>query len=408
MAKAADQGDKAAAAMGARARKKSSNSSMLPIVITAAVVVAGLLMTFFWPEEPVEAAAAGAKTVVVPSAKSSAPDAVFEACENFQHWGFMKGERLNRCLSLAKERAAIQPSNVTILTLVGEALLFYEDRDKEAISWFERALEIKQYYKPIGRKYSEQEGTECADYFQSYITALLRSGNENGATSALQKARDSPACPAWVSSEQLPEEFDPNLRSHAYWPKSVSPIVQLLEDNFGEIRGELDNMIEAWGEGGALFKKPAMAAKTLQVKGSWTDVTLKLNDWRPKFCEVAMPKTCGLLRDLPMVSGYVPGKNGNKSMPYVKVYRQEPKTHLRAHYGMTNARLQMHLALKIPGQSTLRVGHENRSWEEGKVIIFDDSFDHEAWHEHETEARYVLNVGFWHPDLWDQLAMPEA
>lgn len=39
-----------------------------------------------------------------------------------------------------------------------------------------------------------------------------------------------------------------------------------------------------------------------------------------------------------------------------------------------------------------------RGWEEGKVFIFDDSFEHEVWH-NGTEFRLVLIVDVWHPEL---------
>lgn len=40
----------------------------------------------------------------------------------------------------------------------------------------------------------------------------------------------------------------------------------------------------------------------------------------------------------------------------------------------------------------------SRNWVEGKVIIFDDSFEHEVWHKG-TEERLVLIVDVWHPEL---------
>lgn len=39
-----------------------------------------------------------------------------------------------------------------------------------------------------------------------------------------------------------------------------------------------------------------------------------------------------------------------------------------------------------------------RSWEEGKIFIFDDSFEHEVWH-NGTEFRLVLIIDVWHPEL---------
>lgn len=48
--------------------------------------------------------------------------------------------------------------------------------------------------------------------------------------------------------------------------------------------------------------------------------------------------------------------------------------------------------------SRMRVGSETRQQEEGKAYVFDDSFEHEAWHDGE-ETRLILIVDFWHPDL---------
>lgn len=42
--------------------------------------------------------------------------------------------------------------------------------------------------------------------------------------------------------------------------------------------------------------------------------------------------------------------------------------------------------------------HLLRTWKEGDWIIFDDSFEHEVWH-NGTSLRMVLIVDFWHPEL---------
>ena len=45
---------------------------------------------------------------------------------------------------------------------------------------------------------------------------------------------------------------------------------------------------------------------------------------------------------------------------------------------MLNTRLICHLPLIVPNGCWLRVGNETREWEEGKLLIFDDSIEHEA------------------------------
>ena len=46
----------------------------------------------------------------------------------------------------------------------------------------------------------------------------------------------------------------------------------------------------------------------------------------------------------------------------------------------------------------MRVGDETREWVDGQCLLFDDSFDHEVWHNGETD-RIVLLIDLWHHDL---------
>ena len=73
-------------------------------------------------------------------------------------------------------------------------------------------------------------------------------------------------------------------------------------------------------------------------------------------------------------------------------------THITPHCGPTNTRLRCHLGLVVPQECRIRVGSETRSWEAGKCLIFDDSFEHEVWNSNQ-QARIVLVVDVWHPDL---------
>ena len=71
-----------------------------------------------------------------------------------------------------------------------------------------------------------------------------------------------------------------------------------------------------------------------------------------------------------------------------------PGTHVRPHVAASNVRIRNHLGLVIPKDVEIRVGDEMRTWEEGKVLSFDDSFEHEVWH-NGTEDRYVLYMSSW-------------
>jgi aspartate beta-hydroxylase len=75
-----------------------------------------------------------------------------------------------------------------------------------------------------------------------------------------------------------------------------------------------------------------------------------------------------------------------------------PGTHLLPHCGVTNTRLVGHLALLIPENCALKVGGETYHWVPGKVVVFDDTYEHEAWNRSQ-QTRVVMIFDVWHPGL---------
>ena len=76
----------------------------------------------------------------------------------------------------------------------------------------------------------------------------------------------------------------------------------------------------------------------------------------------------------------------------------KPGTHIEPHHGLLNTRLICHVPLIAPENCALRVGNETRVWEVGKTLIFDDSFEHEAWNRSST-TRVVLLFEIWRPEI---------
>lgn len=81
-----------------------------------------------------------------------------------------------------------------------------------------------------------------------------------------------------------------------------------------------------------------------------------------------------------------------------------PGTTLNPHTGSTNIRLRYHLGLLVPEGATLKVGGEERSWQQGRALVFDDGLEHSAKNTSDR-IRAVLLVDLWHPGL--QLAERE-
>jgi ornithine lipid ester-linked acyl 2-hydroxylase len=77
----------------------------------------------------------------------------------------------------------------------------------------------------------------------------------------------------------------------------------------------------------------------------------------------------------------------------------EPGKHLPAHRGPYNGVLRFHLGLIVPeprDKIAIRVDKEVCRWEEGRALIFDDAYEHEAWN-HSPHTRVVLFVDFVKP-----------
>lgn len=68
------------------------------------------------------------------------------------------------------------------------------------------------------------------------------------------------------------------------------------------------------------------------------------------------------------------------------------------HCGPFNGRLRVHLALTGSRGCYLRVGTQIREWEDGKVLAFDDSFEHQVCHAGQ-EVRVVLMLNILQPGV---------
>lgn len=94
------------------------------------------------------------------------------------------------------------------------------------------------------------------------------------------------------------------------------------------------------------------------------------------------PLTSALIRDIAPTHGVVTFSS------------LKPQTNLSPHVGYQGEFLRVHLGLVVPeGDCALRVQNETRSWEQGKVMVFDDRFEHSAWNR-TNEERSVLLFDF--------------
>ncbi|MGW6007559.1 aspartyl/asparaginyl beta-hydroxylase domain-containing protein [Streptomyces sp. NPDC055210] len=74
-----------------------------------------------------------------------------------------------------------------------------------------------------------------------------------------------------------------------------------------------------------------------------------------------------------------------------------PGAVIEPHCDLWNFSINLHLAVDIPDGCGITVAGETRSWEEGKCLLFDYSFEHEARNEG-TAPRTCLLIDLWHPE----------
>ncbi|XP_030204459.1 aspartyl/asparaginyl beta-hydroxylase isoform X18 [Gadus morhua] len=131
--------------------------------------------------------------------------------------------------------------------------------------------------------------------------------------------------------------------------------------------------------------------ENLRERGEWGQYTLWQQGRKAGDACRSVPKTCSLLERFPEATNCKRGQ--------IKFSVMQPGTHVWPHTGPTNCRLRMHLGLVVPEKGCrIRCTNQTREWEEGKVLIFDDSFEHEVWQE-AASYRLILIVDVWHPAL---------
>ncbi|XP_067305437.1 aspartyl/asparaginyl beta-hydroxylase isoform X4 [Pseudorasbora parva] len=180
----------------------------------------------------------------------------------------------------------------------------------------------------------------------------------------------------------------PGLRAQPWWTAQetgYTDLVKVLERNWLTIRDEALSVLD--GNSGHFLPED----ENLREKGDWGQFTLWQQGRKVASACRSVPKTCALLERYPEATGCKRGQ--------IKFSVMQSGTHVWPHTGPTNCRLRMHLGLIIPSSGCrIRCTNHTREWEEGKVLIFDDSFEHEVWQEAES-YRLIFIVDVWHPQL---------
>lgn len=149
-----------------------------------------------------------------------------------------------------------------------------------------------------------------------------------------------------------------------------------LVDNFSVIKTELLNLIKS-DVGDQWLRTFPDYVKSDKQK-AWKVFSFIFFNMQFPSHALLCPKTADLIYNIPQILSC--------DFSYM-----EPNTHILPHKGYSKMVLRCHLPLIVPDEElcAIRVGNEIRHWKEGELLIFDDSFDHEAWNK-SNEKRVVL------------------
>ncbi|HKR76331.1 MAG TPA: aspartyl/asparaginyl beta-hydroxylase domain-containing protein [Rhodanobacter sp.] len=191
--------------------------------------------------------------------------------------------------------------------------------------------------------------------------------------------------------------YFPGIPSRTYYPRERFPEFEALEAGTAAIRAELRAVLEQPRDLEAFLKTDTPEQLETMLRGSgtqqaaWDAYFFYRHGQRYDAHCAACPKTTALIERMPL-------SRIREHGPETLFSVLRPGTHILPHRGVTNTRLVAHLPLIVPKDCALNVGGEIHAWQEGRCVIFDDTFEHEAWNRSE-QTRVVLIMDCWNPDL---------
>lgn len=163
------------------------------------------------------------------------------------------------------------------------------------------------------------------------------------------------------------------------------PWIENLEAQWPVIRNELDGLLQLV-ESLPNFQDISADQYSITDDNLWKTFFLYGYGFKAEKNCLRCPQTTRLIEQIP----------GMKTAFFSILL---PHKHIPEHRGPYKGVLRYHLGLKIPrplgsqpeDSCRIRVGGETHAWQEGKSLMFDDTFPHEAWNP-TAEIRVILFV----------------
>ncbi len=174
-------------------------------------------------------------------------------------------------------------------------------------------------------------------------------------------------------------------REPRFYDVSTLPWVKLLEESYPALRDEIEAVFAADAE-----SFPANFTPYAYSEAGWRTVNLYSYFLR-------YPAACARFPTVDRVVRQIPG------MCLAQIAVLEPHTRIKAHRGDCSALIRTHLGIRVPAglpELGIRVGREERGWEEGRCFAIQIAHRHYAWNRTD-QRRLVLVVDVIRPEYFD-------
>lgn len=201
----------------------------------------------------------------------------------------------------------------------------------------------------------------------------------------------------YADPSQRPTFFHvPDVPAAAYPPLQLFPWLQELEQATAAIRAEMLATREHAGAYAPFLGAPAGQLPPGLLAGdrgspAWDAYFFYRHGQRDAAHAQQCAHTAAALERTPLV-------RIRAHAPEICFSVLAPGTHILPHRGVTNTRLTVHLPLLVHGDCALRAGGQLHVWQEGRAMVFDDTFEHEAWNRSDR-PRVILLMDTWNPHL---------
>lgn len=301
------------------------------------------------------------------------------------------------------EALRLDAGNLFALIWKGDSLAAARD-DQAAISFYERAVRLA-----AGRELPRDVAAEIERASTAIQAATTRYGahlesflTAQGLPPAARSARFQEAIEILTGGKRIfhqqPSAFYfPQLPQRQFYERDEFDWIPALEAQTDAIRAELDGLLRT-REGFRPYLvnpagRPRVEFHGLNDNPDWSTLYLWENGEPVTEHIERCPITFDTIRHAPLC-------DISPRAPTIMFSLLRGGARIPAHSGMINTRLICHLPLIVPPGCGFRVGNEVREWEVGKLLIFDDTMEHEAWNDSE-EDRVVLIFDVWRPELSD-------